>query len=659
MELSKLALTIFQEIKVPRMQAFAHRMLSIGYGELGNDAQAMAEAQNFLAYAKKVQNPVWSKSALSLLGSLHQKFGRKQDAIATYQAALAIKTDTQVLGGDSGIYAGLAMVYRDLNQPSVAIAYYKDAINGIQQVRRNIQGLPPQLQNSFLQATYDFGGVKVSDIYKQLADLLRQLGQDTEAFQVVELLKIQELREFTRSVDLKADIPLTRGEQKIKEAQSNLIAFGQRVYECEQKKCPQLQELITQRDNLNREFIHKVNEIVNSINFKDPNLIYPGKFLDAATSIVQSQPGTIMISPLVFDDKIVIFLASRGVVVKSIEVKGIGQQQLKSTVERYRQLLQNSSDIAEVKATSKQLYDWLIKPIEAELKNNKIQNLVFALDSYTRYIPMSSLFDGSKYLVENYQVSTVISASLTNLGEPLPPGTENTQVLAVGLSDQVTGFNPLPNVPKELEAIVHENAKSSTGIYPGLKLLNKAFDFSTLRSNLSGKKILHIATHGAFVPEEPTASYILSGKGEKIPITDIQLLQNLGSINLVVLSACETALGGHIKNGVEISGISSFFIGNGKASAAIASLWQVNDASTTLLMQEFYHNLASGKMTKSSALRQAQLSLLHGLDSKGKNLDERGIKVTPTPGKPARASNASGFSHPYYWAPFILIGNGL
>ncbi len=99
----------------------------------------------------------------------------------------------------------------------------------------------------------------------------------------------------------------------------------------------------------------------------------------------------------------------------------------------------------------------MITPIEAELKNNKIQNLVFALDSSTRYIPMSTLFDGSKYLVENYQISTVISASLTNLGEPLPPGTENTQVLAVGLSDKVTGYNALPNVPKELEAIVHEH----------------------------------------------------------------------------------------------------------------------------------------------------------------------------------------------------------
>jgi CHAT domain-containing protein len=111
---------------------------------------------------------------------------------------------------------------------------------------------------------------------------------------------------------------------------------------------------------------------------------------------------------------------------------------------KFRQLLQNpNSDIGELKATGKQLYDWLLpQSLQKELKDNKIQNLVFSLDRVTRYIPMSAVFDGEKYLIENYNISTIISANLTQTGERLPPGTQNTSVLAAGLSEAQKGFNP-------------------------------------------------------------------------------------------------------------------------------------------------------------------------------------------------------------------------
>ncbi len=161
-----------------------------------------------------------------------------------------------------------------------------------------------------------------------------------------------------------------------------------------------------------------------------------------------------LIYVFVVPDKTWLLWASKGGVVKSQEVP-VGQKQLGETVVKFRQLMETpSSDIAEVKATGKQLYDWLIKPLEAELKDNKIQNLVFSLDRVTRYIPMSALFDGEKYLVENYAVSTVLSAGLTDMRDRLPPGTENTPVLALGLSSAVAGFNPLPNVPTEIDAIL-------------------------------------------------------------------------------------------------------------------------------------------------------------------------------------------------------------
>ncbi len=131
-------------------------------------------------------------------------------------------------------------------------------------------------------------------------------------------------------------------------------------------------------------------------------------------------------------------------------------------------------------------------------------------------------------------------------------------------------------------------------------------------------------------------------------------------VHLVVLSACETALGQTAKDGIEIPGISFYFL-NRRAKAVMASLWLVSDRSTSELMQHFYTNLAQNTQpTKAEALRLAQLSLLYG---KSVTLDEikRGaVIVEPIPGKPDRqTATQTSFAHPYYWAPFILIGNGL
>ncbi len=126
--------------------------------------------------------------------------------------------------------------------------------------------------------------------------------------------------------------------------------------------------------------------------------------------------------------------------------------------------------------------------------------------------------------------------------------------------------------------------------------------------------------------------------------------------HLVVLSACETALGGVDAHGIEMSGISFYFLTNG-AKAVIASLWLVNDASTSQLMQPFYQNLSTGKMTKSQALREAQIAMIQG---KNQSSDTKRSSVNYMPGRSINSESISrNLSHPYYWAPFILIGNGL
>jgi CHAT domain-containing protein/lipopolysaccharide biosynthesis regulator YciM len=674
-EKSQQALTIFQDLKEPRLVAITQRTLSLGYGESGNEAKAMEATQAYLTFARTVQNPIWEKDALTLSGDLQRKFGKNQAAIVLYQQALAINTPNA--GGNNwGIYAGLARTTAP-QQPNTAIAFYKQSINGLQEIRRNIEGLPPQLQQSFLQATVDFDGVKTADIYRQLANLLLSQGRVLEAQQVLELLKVQELKDFDRATRAKIDngkVELDPAEQVLVNKYGGFIAFGQKLRECLASKppCTESERLIELQTAANKEYTEAVKSFETAIAIREredrKSFLNPEDDLNReAQKIVEAQPNTALIYSLVTDDKLWLVLASKGETPRQFEVK-VSQVELNSTVVKFRHLMEqceqrscDASDTAALNAVSQKLYGWLFpKPLQQELQGKKpeatIKHLVFAQDRITRYIPMSALFDGKQYLIENYTVSTIVSAKFTNTEQPnYDPKTAT--ILAAGLSNAAPpDFSALSNVPLELAAIVQTKA-AQLGIYPGLELLNQQFNLLSLKTNISAYTMLHIATHGAFVRDQADGSYILLGTGEKLPISQIKELKNLGKVQLVVLSACQTALADRGSDGIEISNVSYSFLGGG-VKAVIASLWQVNDASTSVFMQQFYKNLATGKMTKAEALRQAQLSLLQDKLTVKNAMQQRATLIVKSSPQTQR-SQASDFSHPYYWAPFILIGNSL
>lgn len=202
-------------------------------------------------------------------------------------------------------------------------------------------------------------------------------------------------------------------------------------------------------------------------------------------------------------------------------------------------------------------------------------------------------------------------------------------------------FPALPNIISEIDNIVKTGVDDLVGIYPGRQYLDRSFNFRALADNLRDFRVLHIATHGKFRPGIPSNSYLLLGTGEKLTIDRIQTLQNRNFLHLVVLSACETGLTGPDAEGLEIAGLGYYFLVGDGAKAVMASLWRVNDDSTSDFMRHFYANLGNETqpMTKAAALRQAQLSFLHPAATDQKQDRDR--------------------RHPYYWVPFILIGNGL
>jgi CHAT domain-containing protein len=631
------------------------------YIESGNYEKAIKTALAILNWRRKeAMNYMFERSALQYLGIAYQRSGNSGKATEIYEQLLA----QSQLKGDrtSQIDAlnGLASLKSAQNNPELAIVFYKQSVNAIETVRQDLRQLPKEQQEAYTR--------KVEDTYRRLADLLLSQGRVLEAQQVLELLKIQEIRNYTRNAsagEQTSGVGTNPTETQVVKTHGTLIAFGQKVADCEQSKCTQLSQLLDQREAISAEFNRAVNTLEQAVRknrgtdlaFTDPTQLFGNP-----DQIVSAQPGTILLQTLVLPDKLWVLWASKGGVTKSIPVS-VGQKQLSETVLKFRELLQNpNSNIQELQATGKQLYDWLIPTqLQAELTTNSIQHLVFSLDHVTRYIPMAALFDGKQYLTQRYTLSTIISTN-TQMGNSPVLGVQNTSVLALGLSEAKAGFNPLPNVPTELDAIVRRPSSDGQGIYQGSEYLNSAFTWRTLRDNLSQHQILHIATHGKFEPGSADASFLVMGDGEKLPIPKIETLKNLGNLQLVALSACETALGGTGQDGTEIAGISYFFLKSG-AKAVMASLWAVNDGSTSLLMQQFYKNLATSQqpITKAEALRQAQVSLLTKQVT-AKDAPQRGdgyVAVEAKPGATLPSRGVSDFSHPYYWAPFILIGNSL
>ncbi|NEQ48385.1 MAG: CHAT domain-containing protein [Leptolyngbya sp. SIOISBB] len=280
---------------------------------------------------------------------------------------------------------------------------------------------------------------------------------------------------------------------------------------------------------------------------------------------------------------------------------------------------------------SQKIYDWLLRSAEPYLAQSEgeIETIAFILDGPLRNVPMAILHDGEQYLVEKYSVALSPGLQLIN-PQPLQRG--ELKALAAGLSDRVSrDFPELPGVSEELEAVRDQVPDSTI-------LLNQAFTKTDVQSALQSSyyPIVHLATHGQF-SSRAEDTFIVTWPSEEasdyqINVNELQdLLQSPDltgqeAIELLVLSACQTATGDD-RAALGIAGV-AFRAG---ARSMIATLWPVSDEATVAFMERFYQELTDTTVTKGEALRRSQEFL--------------------------RQSEA--FAHPFFWAPYTLIGNWL
>ena len=292
---------------------------------------------------------------------------------------------------------------------------------------------------------------------------------------------------------------------------------------------------------------------------------------------------------------------------------------------------------------AQQLYRWLIAPLEADLQAQKIDTLIFCLGAGLRSAPLAALHDGKQFLIEKYNLAIMPALSLA---DTKPTAIQHTQVLAMGASTFAnTNQPPLPAVPVELTAIANN-------LWQGNTLLNQDFTLVNLKTQRSRNPygIIHLATHAEFVPGAVEDSYIQFWDSQ-LKLNQIKSLGlRIPVVQLLVLSACKTALG----NPRAELGFAGLAVQAG-VKAAIASLWSVSDAGTLVLMSEFYHYLKTAPI-KAAALRQAQITMLKG------KVNLQTSAALRTRGKETLPPELTQFaqtelSHPYYWAAFTLIGN--
>ncbi len=324
----------------------------------------------------------------------------------------------------------------------------------------------------------------------------------------------------------------------------------------------------------------------------------------------------IYIIPLPERMEIIISLSS-GLTHKFENISG---KELMDAANQLRADLQNKNNNDAYLTTAQKLYQHIIKPIELILQENDIDTLVIIPDGPLQSIPFSVLHDGRQFLVEKYALA--VSPGLTLIA-PTVLKKESAQIIAGGISEGINNFSPLNNVPIELDAILAE--------FSGKKLINDTFTSEGFADQMKTDlySIVHIATHGK-LGINAAESYLLAHDGA-IYFTELgELMQPFllreESIDLITLSACQTAIG----DDRSALGLAGLCIKSGVRSA-LASLWQIDDASTSQLMATFYSKLKNRENSKAEAIRQAQLHLI----------------------------NNTAYKHPYYWAPFIIIGSWL
>ncbi len=613
--------------------------LATTYQKLGNYKKALPLQLRAMSINKVALAPNHPSLGLSLnnISDTYLNLGLKDKALSSSEEALII--NGRAVGELHSHTADSLHVYGNalyvLARPEAALLMLKSSVNIFQSIRGGVSNLG---KSDLLRFT-----ANVQQVYQDLAYMLIEQGRLSEAQQVLDMLKEDEQFEFIRrasdadprgsrisytgteqvwlkryreiadqlgklgaeerDLEKQAKLGLTPEQKQRQQAIAADLKVAQKAF---QSFLSEMREGLAQKGQARKVEVEEVSDQA----MRESQSLIKGLGDDVA-----------LLQYYITDKRVGMLLTTPGI--QLARSSDIDSKELNRKIGELRRLLQDLK--SNPVAAAQDLYRILVAPVAKDLDDSKIKTVMLSLDGALRYLPFGALHDGKQYLVNRWNLPIYTSVTRNKLRESVSP---EWQAAGLGVTKAWPEFKPLAGVQAEMGAIVKTAAG---GFMPGEVYLDEAFTASRLKDVGQRKfPLMHVASHFRFSPGTEVNSFLLLGDGERLTLGDIRT-QNyrFDNVDLLTLSACDTGLGGgRDEQGKEIEGFGVIAQQQG-AKAVLATLWPVADQSTATLMADMYRRRQLDSLTKIEALRQSQMAMM--LRTK--------------------------YAHPYYWAPFILMGN--
>lgn len=672
------ALTLSRETGYKSAEIVALRNLGIIRAEQGDAQKGLQLLNESLNLARKHADRFTEGRNQAALGKIYAETGEAEKAVELVYQSFLIAREIGDKDGEAAALKRLMSVWTILQNKQLAIFFGKQAVNKYQELRGSIRNLERETQDIFRD--------KVTDAYRDLADLLIGEGRFAEAQQVLTMLKEEETSEFVRrdaqeiaALAQRANLkPSERAALEKYDALAGNIAKLGAEFALLQLKKPadentpfperaRYEEIEAQIKTANAAFRIFLQELAKEIGAQAKEQINFDRSLQG--DLKQIGAGTVALATIVGAERYRVVLTTPTIQLDAkTEIKAAD---LNKKIFAFREALQNPN--VDPRPLGKELYDILIKPIEKDLLAANAKTLLWSLDGALRYVPLAALWDGEQYLAQKYRNVLITSTARKNLLVPVKTdwrvlGAGVTRQSTIKVEDETITFSSLPGVANELKAIVQNESGGAAdlGLLAGRRFLDADFTVDALEDSLSKSdakaryNVVHLATHFR-LGADTASSFLLLGGDKSLTLEQVadSAEMDFSDVELVTLSACNTAFGGEA-NGKEVDSLATFIEMRG-AKAVMATLWAVADESTQILMSEFYRlHKANPQITKAEAMQAAQKAMIEGrLKSSGKQTGCRSevVKFGGAKQIEFKCNANAPFAHPYFWSPFVLIGN--
>ena len=608
--------------------------------------KALDSLQEALTIHREVGDQAGEEATLNNIGTIYEATGEYQQALDYFQEALTISRAIGDQAGEQKTLGNIGYVYEQQEQWRKAVDYDQNAIAILETIRSNAGG--NEARESFL-------GQSIS-VYPHIVKCLLQLDALGEAFAYIERSKarsfLEQLYEASTGLKHGVDEQLLTEETNLY-GKLSVIAQNLKKQLSKEKR----EQLLEKRHSLEYE-LSVLQMRLRTSNPRYAELKYPQPVTVEQLQQEILKEGDIIVEYLQGDEELYVFIiGKRNFSTHTIELKA---QDLSDRIEQFLKPLRNVSHEKLNAEFANQLYQFLFQPLEQKIveasSGKEIQHLIIVPDGLLFYLPFETLVtkngEISEYLVDRYTISYSPSASVLK-PEILPvrqPEQYQQELLALApfgegemttahvamkstenllLSDTLRsgleGVEPLRYSVGEVQTISSLYPQSVLKIGPEA---TKTF----FKEHAKGNRYLHLSTHGYLDNEHAMYSGLLFSDGM---LQTYEIFNMDIDADLTVLSACQTGLG-ELKAGEGLVGLTRAFMYAGSPSVLV-SLWPVSDPSTAAFMKRFYRNLKKG-MSKAESLQETKI----WMKEKSYHTDEHG--------------NVIKHDHPFYWAPFILVG---